>query len=56
VPMNANANILIVVLNSYFERQGNNVHFMRIDTPPAGASEPRDKGRDLCYKHCSNAF
>lgn len=36
--MNANAKILIVVLNSCFKRQGNSVHFMYIDTPLAGVS------------------
>ena len=38
MPMNANAKILIVVLNSYFKRQGNSVHFVCIDTPLAGVS------------------
>jgi len=38
VPMNSNAKILIVALNSCFKRQGNSVHFMCIDTPLAGVS------------------
>lgn len=38
MPMNANAKILIVVLNSCFKRQGNGVHVMCIDTPLAGVS------------------
>ena len=36
MPMNANAKILIVVLNSCLKSQGNSVHFMCIDTPLAG--------------------